>query len=198
MRANYRSVAVAVVLSLTGCAGPGAGRPGSQATGPDRVAVVVTATGVAPPGVVVPIPSPVPPPGSATAACARAAMPRPAIDPSASFVVRDPGEGARRALAQKHRPTPRRGVVPEAAVPGAQACVDALRTEFALRMRGSHETPGGPVIDVSLRSAGLTQIVIGSASFAASTGAACVYGTFAAAGPEFAIGPVAADGSCPP
>jgi hypothetical protein len=89
--------------------------------------------------------------------------------------------------------------VPETAVPGAEACVHALEIQFSLLMRGSRETPDEPSIDSALRSVGLTKIVIGSeSSFAASTGAACVYGTVTTAGPDFAIGPATAGRPCLP
>jgi hypothetical protein len=58
--------------------------------------------------------------------------------------------------------------------------------------------PDKKTIDEALRTAGLTKIFVRSGpAFAASTGAACVYGTFDEAGPAFTIGPLATDGSCP-
>jgi hypothetical protein len=115
-----------------------------------------------------------------------------------SFDISDPGQRALRALAEQHRPTPRRGSVPEAAVPGAEACVYALKLRFSLLAAGSSDVPGRREIDTSLRSAGLTKIVFRSeSSFAASTGTACVYGSFPGSEPEFVIGAPAADGSCP-
>nr|WP_296073759.1 hypothetical protein [uncultured Actinoplanes sp.] len=116
---------------------------------------------------------------------------------SVSFDLGDPRQRALHALAQQNRPTPRRGVVPEAAVPGAEACVRALRVRFALLTAGASSAPGGPEIDAALRSAGLLKITVRAAgAFAASTGEACIYGSFGAAGPEFAIGPVATGGAC--
>jgi hypothetical protein len=86
-----------------------------------------------------------------------------------------------------------------AAVPGAEACVQALEIRFSLLMRGSRAAPDESTIDSALRSVGLTDVVIGpESSFAASTGSACVYGTFTPAGPDFAIGPASAGRSCHP
>jgi len=123
----------------------------------------------------------------------------PAVDPSASYDSGDPQQRARRALADQHHPTPRRGTVPPAAVPGAEACVYVLRLQFSLLTSGFRSVPEGPAVDDTLRAAGLTSVVVGAGPvFAASTGAACVYGAFAAAGPEFSIGPLGADGACSP
>lgn len=116
----------------------------------------------------------------------------------ASLGADEAREQARRALMEQRRQIPRRGAVPEAAVPGAEACVHALEIHFSLLMRGSREAPGEPEIDAALRSAGLTEIVVSPRpSFAGSTGAACVYGSFTAAGPEFVIGPAAPGRPCP-
>jgi hypothetical protein len=114
----------------------------------------------------------------------------------ASWDVHDARERARRALVEQYRPTPRRGPVPEEAVPGAEACVHALRITFSLLAAGSATPPDEREVESALRSAGLLDIVV-NGEFAASTGAACIYGTFAADGPAFTIGPLAAAGSCP-
>jgi hypothetical protein len=123
----------------------------------------------------------------------------PSVDPSASFDENDPEQRARRVLAQQYQPVPRRGVVPEAAVPGAEACVYRLKMEFNLLMSGSPRVPDEQAIGAALSSAGLTKIVVRSGPvFAASTGAACVLGTFTAKGPSFTIGPLAPNKSCRP
>jgi hypothetical protein len=122
----------------------------------------------------------------------------PSVDPSASFDVNDPEQRARRVLEQQFRPTPRRGVVPEAAVPGAEACVYALKLTFSLLAHGSGIAPDASDVETALHSAGLTEVDVRSGpAFAASTGAACIYGKFTAAAPAFNIGPSAADGTCP-
>jgi hypothetical protein len=123
----------------------------------------------------------------------------PSVDPSASFDITDPQQRTRRALAEQFRPTPRRGVVPQAAVPGAEACVHALRIHFSLLASGSRSVPDEPAIDAALRSAGLTKIAVRSGpAFAASTGAACIHGTFTGTGPAFTIGPLTTDNACRP
>jgi hypothetical protein len=190
------TAAVMVAVALAGCARP------EHASGSERVTVVVSASAAAAPGVAVPMapvsPGPAPP-RSGEAACARDARPAPAVNPSASFNLDDPGERARRALAQQDRPVPRRGALPESAVPGAEACVRALEIHFSLLMRGSGIAPSGPAIGAALTSAGLTGIVVGDdASFVASTGAACVHGAITRSGPSFVIGPVTVGGSCAP
>jgi hypothetical protein len=123
----------------------------------------------------------------------------PYLDPSASFDVNDPGQRARRVLAEQHRPTPTRGVVPKAAIAGAEACVYLLKMQFALLTAGSRTAPNEQSIEAALRSAGLMKIVVRSGPvFAAFTGGACVYGSFTATVPAFITGPPAADGSCRP
>ncbi len=100
---------------------------------------------------------------------------------------------ARDAAAQQPAPTPRRGDVPADAVPGAEACVQQLRRSFNLLTAGGATALAARDVDAVLHSAGLTAIVVREGpAFAASTGYACVYG------PDFALGPLAADGSCPP
>ncbi|WP_412746438.1 hypothetical protein [Krasilnikovia sp. MM14-A1004] len=119
------------------------------------------------------------------------------MDPSID--INDPRQRALLTLAQQYHPVPRRGVVPEAAVPGAEACVNALTMQFVLLAGGSRAVPDRRAVDAALRSAGLVDIVVRAGpTFAASTGAACVYGRFSAAGPAFEIGPPATDGSCRP
>ncbi len=120
-------------------------------------------------------------------------------DPSASVDLNDPRQRALHALAQQYRPTPQRAPVPEAAVPGAEACVQLLAVTFSLVAAGTGRTPEASEIDGALRQAGLTKIVVDTGPvFSASTGEACVFGTFPAGEPEFMLGPLGADGSCGP
>lgn len=131
--------------------------------------------------------------------CARNPAPVQPVDPSASFDLNDPRQRALRALAEQYGPTPKRGAVPEAAVPGAEACVHALEIYFSLLAAGSRSTPQPSQVDQALRSAGLTNIVVAPGPvFGASTGELCVFGAFTTNGPEFTLGPPATDGSCRP
>lgn len=137
------------------------------------------------------------PAASGEALCARGATPMPAPDPSASFDLNDPEQRARRTLAEQRRPSVVRGVVPEGAVAGAEACVHVLSMEFSLLTAGSRTPPDVAAIEAALRSAGLTNVVISPGPvFVASTGSACLRGDFPSTGPAFIIGPVAEDGSC--
>ncbi|MDY7087652.1 MAG: hypothetical protein SYR96_21395 [Actinomycetota bacterium] len=71
--------------------------------------------------------------------------------------------------------------------------------QFSLLTVGSRTAPEEQAIEAALHSAGLAKIVVRRGPvFAASTGAACVYGSFTATGPTFIISQPAADGSCPP
>jgi hypothetical protein len=192
-------MAVAVVALLAGCAGTGAGSPDGT---PPSATVVLSAAAVVPSAGAVPLPVsavPVPPISARSgASCALGAPPLPSVDPSASIDPNDPMQRIRHILAEQYRPTPRRGVVPEAAALGAEACIRSLKIQFSLLMAGGQNVPDKPAIDAALRSAGLTKIIVGSGpAFGASTGAACVYGTFIATEPAFTISPPAADGSCP-
>jgi hypothetical protein len=192
------SMAAAAAVLLTGCARPGDLQAGSPEAAPGSVTVVVSAAGAASPAVPAPVPASMTPAPSGKASCAMAATAMPSVDPSASFDINDPRQRALRELAQQ-QPTPQRGVVPQAAVPGAEACVHALNIRFTLLTSGSRTVPDEQAIDETLRAAGLTNIVIRSGpAFAASTGAACIYGTFTTAEPAFAIGPPTTDGSCRP
>lgn len=189
---------IVVVALLAGCARSGATPAGTvQVTAVASAAVVSGAAAVP-----LPVPSAAPasvvpaPVRSGEAACARGARPLPSVDPSASFDVDDPRQRTQRSLAQQYSPAPRRGGVPAAAVPGAEACIHALKLQLSLRADGAR-VPDGPAVDAALRAVGLTKIVVGPGStFAASTGAACIVGTYAATGPAFTIGPEDADGSC--
>lgn len=179
-------------MVLGGCA-----RQGSNPQDPTgTVPVVVSGTAVASaaviqrPGPASAVPVPVAPrPGEAS--CAWGATPRFSLDPSASYDASDPEQRMRRALAEQNPPTPRRGSVPDTAVPGAEACVHALQLKFNLLARASGTPPDEEAIGAALRSAGLTKIVVRPGpAFAASTGAACVRGTFTASGPAFSITPL--------
>ena len=203
MQGKRWALVVATSVLLTSCAGPG-NTPGNPEPTPGSVTAVISAANA---GSAVAAPRPVPAPArsgatparSGAASCAQGAMPMPSLDPSTSFDVNDPVQRARRALAERHRPTPRRGPVPEAAVPGAEACIYALKLHFSLLTSGSQTVPDNQAIGAALNTAGLTKIVVRPGpTFAASTGAACVHGTFTTTGPAFTIAPLAADGSCPP
>ncbi|WP_412750355.1 hypothetical protein [Krasilnikovia sp. M28-CT-15] len=190
------SIAVTAAALLAGCARPGTGAAPEPA--PTRIAVDVQATGTGPP-VPVPAPGDPAPPRPGVASCAQGATPTPSVDPSASFDINDPQQRARHALAQQYPPTPRRGGLAEAAVPGAEACIRALTMRFTLLAAGARTVPDRRAVDAALRSAGLLRIVVRPGpAFAASTGSACVYGAFTPAGPAFEIGPLAGDDSCRP
>jgi hypothetical protein len=177
---------------LVGCAQPGV----APADPPSRFAGVVRASSA--PSVPRPVAVSGQPGEPGQPSCARDARPVPSIDPSASFDLSDAQQRALRALAAQNRPTPRRGAVPEAAVPAAEACVQDLRRHFTLLTANASGVPDESTVDAALRSAGLTKIVVRPGQgFAASTGTACLYGTFTEPVPDFAIGPRAADGSCP-
>jgi hypothetical protein len=133
------------------------------------------------------------------AACVDDATSIPAAGAKSGAAPSDADERARRALQAQQHPTPRRSGVPEAAIPGAEACVQILRRNFALLTTGFRTVPDQPAVDTALRSADLTRIVVRDGpAFAGSTGAACLYGTFTGTGLDFVIGPPAVDGSCPP
>jgi len=104
---------------------------------------------------------------------------------------------ARRALEAANPPVPRRGPIQGDAAALAESCVRTLRLELTLLTGGRGGRPEEPALLRTLTSQGLSGITVGSgAAFAASTGAACVYGTFTADGPELSIGPLAANGTC--
>jgi hypothetical protein len=163
--------------------------------------VTVQVSGAGPARSAVPAPAP-PVVASARAGEVSCALGRPPLRPAdlpPSFDVNDPRQRALRSLAQQYRPTPLRGPVPDDAVRGAEACVQVLRVTFSLITAGARSTPSASQVDTALTSAGLTNIAVASGPvFGASTGAACLFGTFAAEGPRFTIGPLAADGSCRP
>jgi hypothetical protein len=196
-RKRWSLVAAAGAL-LAGCATTNPG-------GPDDAHRTVTVVGStdASHGVPAPVASAVrapvipAPATSGEATCAQGATPAQSLDPSASFDLNDPGQRARRVLAEQNGPTATRGVVPKVAIPGAEACVHALKIQFSLLAAGSRTAPDEQAIEAALRSAGLTKVLIHSGPvFAASTGAACVFGSFTATGPAFIVGPLTTDGSC--
>jgi hypothetical protein len=201
MRGKGCWIVIAIAVLLPGCAGAGTFPASSPKATSTSVTIVASAAPAAPRAVPVPVPtSRLPAPAqSGEASCTRGARPIPSLDPSASFDINDPRQRARRALAEQYTPAPRRGVVRETAVPGAEACIYALKLHFSLLMTGSRTVPDDEAIRAALSSAGLTKIVVRpGAVFAASTGAACVYGTVTASGPAFTIGPSAADDTCRP
>jgi hypothetical protein len=121
------------------------------------------------------------------------AAPRPVTSAPA-----EAAERARRALEAANPPLPRRGPLPAAAAARAEACARHLSPQLNLLMRDT-----APLDERALRRfltrEGLTGIGIGPGpSFAGATGAACVYGSFTADGPELSIGPPGPDGSCSP
>ena len=104
---------------------------------------------------------------------------------------------SRRALEAANPPIPRRGPVRGDAAAVAESCVRTLRLELTLLTGGRGGRPGEPALMRALTSQGLSGITVGNGSaFAASTGTACVYGTFTAEGPELSIGPLATNGTC--
>lgn len=106
---------------------------------------------------------------------------------------------SRRALEAANPPIPRRGPVRGDAATIAEFCVRTLRLELRLLTGGRGGRPEEPALRRMLTSQGLSGITVGEGSaFAASTGTACVYGVFTAAGPELSIGPPAARGTCRP
>jgi hypothetical protein len=184
---RYGSLIVGVAVVMTaGCAG---NDPAVPADGASRTVGVADGSKAAPVASAIPAPA-----TSGEASCTREAQPMPAPGSSASSDVND---RARRALAGQRRPSPTRGVVPEAAVSGAETCIDLLRREFALIEAGSRTAPDERAIKRALGSAGLVHVVVRSGPvFAASTGAACIHGDLTRTEPGFIIGPPAADGLC--
>jgi hypothetical protein len=182
-------VVVAAAVTTTGCAavdsaGPPDGAPRTAAASIAVPTPEISVVGASP--VRAPTPS-----------CVRDAEPVPAPGPSASVVLTDREQRARRALAAQRRPTATRGVVPKDAIPGAEACIQFLRMQFSLLSAGSRTSPDPTAVEAALHSAGLTTIVVGRGPvFSASTGAACLHGDLSVPEPAFIIGPLAADGSC--
>ncbi len=105
----------------------------------------------------------------------------------------DPGaeERQRRALESQHSPVPRRGDVPPEAVAGAEECVRLLLLEFTLRAAGSGRAPDEADTRAALTNAGLLQpVVVAGPAFAASTGEACIVGTFTDGRPAMTLTPL--------
>jgi hypothetical protein len=105
----------------------------------------------------------------------------------------DPGaeERRRRVLESQQSPVPRRGDVPPGAVAGAEECVRLLLQEFTLSSAGSGRAPGEAGIRAALTNAGLLQpVVVPGPAFAASTGEACIVGTFTDGKPAMTLTPL--------
>jgi hypothetical protein len=111
-------------------------------------------------------------------------------------------ERARLVLEAANPPVPRRGDMPAATVIGAEQCVNQLRVELTRRVAGSRTAPSIPDIRSTMESIGLTAVTVNAnsrgPSFAGSTGAACLLGTFTADKPTFAIAPLPTAGGCHP
>ena len=195
---DVRSATAAIVLgltaSLTACARPG-NTPSGTPTATSRTVTVWATAAPAPPIGLVPsrlATTPGPACGSSTTGVRKppATTPDPQISPESEAAAR-----ARRALEAANPPVPRRGPVPDEAA--AESCARTLRMELTLLTSGRGETPQEPALRRTLTAMGLSGITVGAGSaFAASTGTACVYGTFTADGPELSIGPLGADGTC--
>jgi hypothetical protein len=105
----------------------------------------------------------------------------------------DPGteERRRRVLESQQSPVPRRGDVPPGAVAGAEECVRLLLLDFTLRTAGSGRAPDEAGIRAALTNAGLLQpVVVAGPAFAASTGEACIVGTFPDGKPAMILTPL--------
>jgi hypothetical protein len=126
------------------------------------------------------------------------AMDRPAATPLPG-TTGDAAERARKALEAQQSPVPRRGIVPPAAVPGAEACVRLLQLEFNLLAAAAGGTPADAAVRAALLKAGLRDPVVEPGpAFAASTGSACVVGAFTGTEPSMAITPLGRGGACTP
>lgn len=81
----------------------------------------------------------------------------------------------------------------------AESCAQTLRQELTLLTAGRAGRPDESALQRTLTAMGLSGISIGRESdFAASTGDACIYGTFTAKGPELSIGPLTPNDTCRP
>ncbi len=206
-----------VAAAATACARPGntpGGTPAETSRALHASAVVVrpdadpvprVATGAARrPGLAPcaqppePIAKPVPSRARGATAHPRGAGPNDAGPPPAA----DPAEAEQRrrqVLDAQQSPPPRRGVVAPGAATGAEQCIAVLRQELALRTAGADRAPGEADIRAALEGAGLTRPVVRPGPrFAASTGEACVLGTFTGGTAAFTIAALPADGSCRP
>ena len=109
----------------------------------------------------------------------------------------DAEERRRKALESQQTPVPRRGDVPAAAIPGAEACVRLLQIEFTLQAAATGAAPADAAIQATLLKVGLRKPVVKPGpAFAASTGSACITGTFVGADPSKAIAPLNPAGAC--
>lgn len=193
-----RTAAVlALVAAGTACAGS-AGRPPDAA--PDRSTSVQLSARPAEPGGAVLGPSsmtrsPADSAGAPSCADAPPAVAQPAPGTSAGPLDGDAAERQRRVL-QAQPAVPQRPNVPPAAVPGAEACVRLLQLEFSLRGAGTGRLDERAV-RAALESVGLTAVNVGRGPvFTASTGRACILGTFPADRPAMEIAPLGAGGDC--
>jgi hypothetical protein len=99
-------------------------------------------------------------------------------------------------LEANNTPVPTRGAVKPSVIPAAENCVHLLSLRFSLLAAGDKALTE-PTVRAELLDAGLTGVIVDPGpTFAASTGQACVVGTFTAGTPIFAITPLAGDGSC--
>jgi hypothetical protein len=141
-----------------------------------------------------------PKPGPRGAGTNEAAQPKPAprgTDPN-DFDDPDGVLERRRALEALQSPVPRRGEVPAAAVPAAEACVRLLQAELTL-LGVSAGGPADTAVEAALRRAGLRNPVVKPGpAFAGSTGSACVVGSFAGTRPSLVIAPLDPAGACIP
>jgi hypothetical protein len=81
----------------------------------------------------------------------------------------------------------------------AESCVRTLRQELTLLTAGRAGRPDESALRRTLTAMGLSGISMGRESdFAASTGSACIYGTFTPEGPELSIGPLTRNSACRP
>ena len=109
----------------------------------------------------------------------------------------DAEERRRKALESQQTPVPRRGDVPAAAIPGAEACVRLLQIEFTLQAAATGAAPADAAIQATLLKVGLRKPVVKPGpAFAASTGSACITGTFVGAEPSMTIAPLNPAGAC--
>jgi hypothetical protein len=107
----------------------------------------------------------------------------------------DAAERRRKAL--QPSPVPRRGEVPAAAIPAAEACVRQLQMELTL-LGASGNLQAAAVEAVLLRAGLRDPVVEPGPAFAASTGSACIVGSFTGTEPSLAIAPLTQAGACKP
>ena len=195
---------VVVVAAASACARPGDTPPAGTPEVRTSVQVYASAMPAGSRVAAVPVPatgSALPATGSAlprapSCAARPVPVPKPEPEPERSEDRRrgsganDAGDRARRALEAQRTPVPTVGVVPPAAIPGAEECVRLLSLEFNLLAGGSGRVPDDAGIRAALEKNGLTGIVIRPGpAFAASTGRACIRGTFPAGVPDMMMSP---------